>query len=76
VETRAGLDDREKRKFLTVLGLELGLPARNQSLYRLRYPGTYKLCTIRYLQVNLMALICSMKTLYNGFSEILPKFKL
>jgi hypothetical protein len=39
---RTGLDDVEKRKFLTLPGLELrslGLPARSQSLYRLRYPG-------------------------------------
>jgi hypothetical protein len=38
VSFRAGLDD-VKRKFLTVLGLELrplGRPARSQSLYRLR----------------------------------------
>jgi hypothetical protein len=38
VGPRVGLDDVEKRKFLTVSGLELGRPARNQSLYRLRYP--------------------------------------
>jgi hypothetical protein len=34
----------EKRKFLTIPGLELrplGRPARSQSLYRLRYPGSY-----------------------------------
>jgi hypothetical protein len=40
VDLRAGLDDLEKRKFLTLLGLELrplGRPARSQSLYRLRY---------------------------------------
>jgi hypothetical protein len=40
VGPRAGLDDIEKRKFLTLLGLELqllGLPARSQSLYRLHY---------------------------------------
>jgi hypothetical protein len=40
---RAGLDDVEKRKFLTLPGFELrtlGHPARNQSLYRLRYPGS------------------------------------
>jgi hypothetical protein len=43
VGPRAGLDDVEKRKFLTLRGLELqpiGRPARNQSLYRLRYPGS------------------------------------
>jgi hypothetical protein len=42
VGPRAGLDDVEKRKFLTLPGLELrplGRPARSQSLYRLRYPG-------------------------------------
>jgi hypothetical protein len=39
----AGLDDVEKRKFLTLPGLELrtlGRPARSQSLYRLGYPGS------------------------------------
>jgi hypothetical protein len=43
VGPRAGLDDVEKRKFLTLPGFELhllGLPARSQSLSRLRYPGS------------------------------------
>jgi hypothetical protein len=43
VNTRAGLDDVEKRKFLTLQGLEprpLHLPAHSQSLHRLRYPGS------------------------------------
>jgi hypothetical protein len=43
VGPRAGLDVVEKRKFLTLPGLEirpLGRPARSQSLYRLRYPGS------------------------------------
>jgi hypothetical protein len=43
VDPRARLDDVEKRKFLTLPGLELralGRPARCQSLYRLRYPGS------------------------------------
>jgi hypothetical protein len=38
VGPKAGLDDVEKRKFLTLPGLELqllGPPARSQSLYRL-----------------------------------------
>jgi hypothetical protein len=42
VDSRAGLDDVEKRKFFTLSGLELrplGRSARSQSLYRLRYPG-------------------------------------
>jgi hypothetical protein len=40
---RAGLDDVEKTKFLTVQGLELrplGRPGRSQSLYQLCYPGS------------------------------------
>jgi hypothetical protein len=43
VDPRVGLDDVEKRKFLTLPGLELrnlGRPARSQSIYRLRYPGS------------------------------------
>jgi hypothetical protein len=42
VISRAGLDDVEWRKFLTLPGLELrplGRPVRSQSIYRLRYPG-------------------------------------
>jgi hypothetical protein len=40
---KAGLDDVEKRKFLTLPGLELlplGRPAHSQSLYRLSYLGS------------------------------------
>jgi hypothetical protein len=43
VDPRAGLDDLEKRKFFTLLRLELRppcRPARSQLLYRLRYPGS------------------------------------
>jgi hypothetical protein len=43
VNPRAGLNYVEKIKFLTLLGLELrplSRPARSQSLYRLRYPGS------------------------------------
>jgi hypothetical protein len=43
VGPRAGLDDAENRKFLTLPGLELrplGRAARSQSLYRLSYPGS------------------------------------
>jgi hypothetical protein len=41
---KGGLDDVEKRKFLTLPGLELRPlchPARSQSLYRLRFPGSH-----------------------------------
>jgi hypothetical protein len=43
VDPRAGLDDVEKKNVLTLPGLELRSfcrPARSQSLYRLRYPGS------------------------------------
>jgi hypothetical protein len=43
VDPRAGLDDLEDRKFLTLPGLELrplSRPARSRSLYRLSYPGS------------------------------------
>jgi hypothetical protein len=43
VGPRAGLDDVEMRKFLTLQGLELrplGRPAHIQSLYRLSYSGS------------------------------------
>jgi hypothetical protein len=53
LDPRTGLDDVEKRKFLTLPGLEyrpLGRPILSQSLYRLRYPGSllhsYKLVQI------------------------------
>jgi hypothetical protein len=44
VEPRAGMDDAGKKKFLNLPELELrplGRPARSQSLYRLRYPGSW-----------------------------------
>jgi hypothetical protein len=49
VDPRAGLDDMEKRKFLTLPGLELRphrRPARSQSIYRLRYPSSLIIITI------------------------------
>jgi hypothetical protein len=44
VGPRAGLDDVEKRKLLTLPGIKprlLGRPAHNQILYRLSYPGSF-----------------------------------
>jgi hypothetical protein len=44
VGPKAGLDDLEQRKFLNLPGLELrhlGFPARRQSQYRLRSPGSH-----------------------------------
>jgi hypothetical protein len=45
VDPRVALNDVEKRTFLTLPGLELrplGRPARSQSLYRLRYPRSFR----------------------------------
>jgi hypothetical protein len=53
VDTRAGLDDVKKRKFLTPPGLvllPLGRPAHSQSLYRPRYPGYRMSCSL--LKIN------------------------
>jgi hypothetical protein len=56
--SRAGLDDVEKRKFLTLPGLELrplGRRTRSQSLYRLRYPCSFLLCIpVDLLQYTVM----------------------
>jgi hypothetical protein len=46
VGPKPGLNDAEERKFSTLPGLELrplGYPACSQSLYRLRYPGSYNI---------------------------------
>jgi hypothetical protein len=55
VDPRLGLDDEEKRKFLTLPGLELqpfGRPAHSQLLYRLRYPGSpYNLVRNRFKNI-------------------------
>jgi hypothetical protein len=43
VDPRVGLDNMEKRKFLTLPGLELqplSRPAHSQLLYQLCYPGS------------------------------------
>jgi hypothetical protein len=56
VDPRAGLENVEKRKFLTLPGLELrllGRPVRSQSLYRLRYPDLNCTCG------NISAIFCT-----------------
>jgi hypothetical protein len=58
VSHSVGMDDVEKRKFLTLLRLELqplGRPACSQSLYRLRYCGS--LFDHRYLRKVWNALV-------------------
>jgi hypothetical protein len=61
VDPRTGLDDVEKERFLTLLGLDLRplpRPARSYSLYRLRYPGSKY---VRYLHLSkdeLRAIVC------------------
>jgi hypothetical protein len=68
VGPRDGLDDLERRRFLTLPGLELrplGRPARSQSLYGLRYAGSltnteYKLeilnIEVQYKKISLRKL--------------------
>jgi hypothetical protein len=49
VDPTVGQDNMEKRKLLTLLGLELqplGRPASSHSLYRLRYPGSLSTITV------------------------------
>jgi hypothetical protein len=57
---RTGLDAVEKRKFLTLPGLELrplGLPARSQSLYQLRYTYCIYCIYTSQLLIDLFALV-------------------
>jgi hypothetical protein len=60
VDPRPGLDDVEKRKFLTLPGLEFlsfGRPASSQSLYRLRYAGSRLECAIHILYTYYIILL-------------------
>jgi hypothetical protein len=63
VNPRAGLDDVEKRKFLTLTGLELqslGRPARRKSLYPLSDPGSHiKLIVFVIIYLICLYLYCS-----------------
>jgi hypothetical protein len=67
----AGLDDVEKRKFLTLREFELrplGRPARSQSLYRLGYPGVYyetleKYCIHLFPAQKITAFYCNTYSL-------------
>jgi hypothetical protein len=74
VDFRAGLDDLEKRKFLTLPGRELrplGRPASSQSLYRLRYPGCliiiiiiiYYLCAASTAVIIIIIIIITLKAI-------------
>jgi hypothetical protein len=66
VGPKTGLDDVEKRKILPLPGPELrhlSRPARSQSLYRLRYPGSYGLRGGLYL----FFLVVYFTMLYLGY---------
>jgi hypothetical protein len=55
VGDRTGLDDMEKRKFMSLSGLELrrlGRRARSQLLYRQRYPGSADLMGTKLILVT------------------------
>jgi hypothetical protein len=67
MDHRAGLDEMEKWRFLTLLGRELqpvGRSARSQSLYRPSYPASYQ---VQY-ELHLSMDIC------NNFEVILWEF--
>jgi hypothetical protein len=62
MDFRAGLADVENRKFLTLQGLELRpvrRPARSQSLYRLRYPGSIIIILLQLLLLLFYHLLSS-----------------
>jgi hypothetical protein len=68
VGLRAGLDDMEKIKFLPLLGLELqplGRPARSQSLYRLRYPGSIARPRAYKMKNGMMIMYCALKDMWS-----------
>jgi hypothetical protein len=57
VGPRVGLHNVEKRTFLILPGLELrplGRPARSQSLYRVRYPGSCETSRLPHFRENLL----------------------
>jgi hypothetical protein len=64
VDPRAGLDDVEQRKFFTLTGVELrplGHPARSQSLYRLRYPGSYPELLQPHIPLRSSSRLCHLR---------------
>jgi hypothetical protein len=71
VGPKAGLDDVENRKSLTLPGLELrplGRPVRSQSLYRLLYPD--------FLGVYTLAKIVARPPRYAACERVVFNFKL
>jgi hypothetical protein len=70
VGPRASLDDVEKRNYLTLPGLELralGHPARSQSLYRLRYPGSSSSVnwkSVTHVHIGSKDFVNNMKTIF------------
>jgi hypothetical protein len=75
VDPKAGLDDVENRKLLTLPGLEvrpLGRPARSQSLYRPRYLSRLLMKTGKitlYINTEFRAQLTQSTFLRQGFSN-------
>jgi hypothetical protein len=73
VDPRDGLDDVEKRKFLTLLGLErwpLGPPAHNQSLYRLLSASSLSFSlTLRMEAVRSFEILMNSYQLHGNISQ-------
>jgi hypothetical protein len=61
VGSRAGLEDAEKRKFLTLSGLELwplGRPASPYTEYAISAPAVYILIVVVVVVVVIVIIIC------------------
>jgi hypothetical protein len=75
VDPRVGLDE-EKRKFLTLPGFELrplGRLGRSQSLYRLRYPGSWDIL-ISKKKNNQNCLSILYPHMYNDMSVFVKEY--
>jgi hypothetical protein len=73
----ASLDDMERRKFLTLPGLELlplCPPAHSQSLYRLRHPGSQNVIKVITIMRNLINRIWGVQMNLNYSYYIFPFF--
>jgi hypothetical protein len=85
VDPRAGLDNKEKKQFLTLLELELlplRRPSRSRLLYRLSYPGsqviTYNhiltnILVIKAIEVKLYIIVREMEYQDNGMKNAREK---
>jgi hypothetical protein len=75
---RAGLDDVENRKFLTLTGLELqplGHPAHSQSLYQLHYLSSVENIYTNIPKIGTMNVITNILKIKSSIGEIIQTEK-